>query len=109
MNILGYPIDRTDILAFAEYALPAMILFAAQTILCLKCSHKGVRLIPTLIAIGILLYRLFLFFENYGGTFLVLLLPYLIAYGLPPLLGVGLGWAIYIIKVVIVEYRELKK
>lgn len=96
--------------AYWNFILPPVGLFIAQTGLCLWVKNKFFRLIPTLIALGIAVYYI-------GGILLNLddLWSPLMGVGvlglcvLPPLAAVGLGWIIYVVKLMVLEIRHYAK
>ena len=95
--------------AAIEYCIPIVPFFIAQTVACFCCKNKWLRLTPTLIVALIAVYHLSVIIAEIPSVWMVLSIPYLLAEIGPSLLGVGLGWAVYIIKTAITEYRHLPK
>lgn len=94
---------------FISYILPALVLFIAQTALCLWCKNKYIRLIPTVIAFGIALYHSGVVLGNLDNLWVAGLgLAYLAMTALPVLAAVGFGWVIYVVKLMIREAKNLK-
>ena len=95
--------------AAIQYCIPIIPFFIAQTVACLFCKNKWLRLTPTFIVAGIGIYHLSVVITEMPSVWMALSIPYLLAEVGPSLLGVGLGWAVYMVKLVIQEYRQLKK
>lgn len=108
MTFFDQAVEEAAIRSAIEYGTPALVLFIAQTVLCLRCTHKKIRLIPTFIVAGMTLYHLGILIAEIPSIWMILSIPYLLAYVAPSVLGVGLAWAIYVIKLVITEYRQIK-
>ena len=90
------------------YILPALVLFIAQTALCLGCKNKYIRLIPTVIALGITVYHTAILIANLDDMWAPALgIAYMALTVLPPLAGVGFGWMIYVVKLMIQEAKAL--
>ncbi len=91
-----------------EYCIPALWFFLAQATACLFCKNKWLRLAPTLIVALMALYHISIIISEIPSVWMVLSIPYLLAEVGPSLLGVGLGWTVYVVKLVIQEYRQLE-
>ena len=105
MDEMGYVMQ--DIIRFGA---PALILFLSQTALCLWCENKYIRLIPTVIALGISLYHIgIIIAEAPHNPWAVLAWGYWLLTALPSLIGVFLAWGIYVVKLMIREFRALKR
>ena len=100
--------DQIALEAAIQYCIPIVPFFIAQTAACLFCKTKWLRLTPTLIVALIAVYHLSVIIAEIHGVLMVLSIPYLLAEVGPSLLGVGLGWAVYVVKLVIQEYRQLE-
>ena len=95
--------------SFIQYVLPAIVLFIAQTVLCLWCKNKYIRLIPTAIAFGIALYHSGVVLGNLDNMWVAGLgIAYWALTALPVLAAVGFGWMIYVVKLMIREVKALK-
>lgn len=96
---------------FMENFFPAIMLFLSQTILCLWCRNKYIRLIPTVIALGITLYHLEIVIRQLQipSVWNVMVFGYLAMTVLPSLAAVGFGWIVYVVKLMIRESKELRK
>lgn len=108
MTVFDLAAQEAAIRSAIEYGTPAVLLFIAQTALCLTCRNKWIRLIPTFIVAGITLYHVSVVVAEIPSPWIALSIPYLLAYVAPSLLGVGLGWAIYVVKLVITELKQMK-
>ena len=95
--------------AAIQYCIPIVPFFIAQTIACLCFKNKWLRLTPTFIVALIAVYHLSVIIAEIPSVWTVLSIPYLLAEVGPSLLGVGLGWAIFVIKTAVSEYRKLSK
>ena len=96
--------------SFIQYVLPAIVLFIAQTVLCLWCKNKHARLVPTVIAGLLSLGHLGNLLGSIRGPwFPIHAMGTLMLTAVPPLAAVGFGWAIYIVKLIIQEIKELKR
>lgn len=94
---------------FMSYILPALVLFIAQTALCLWCKNKYIRLIPTVTAFGITLYHSSVVLGNLDNLWVAGLgIAYWALTALPILAAVGFGWMIYVVKLMIREAKNLK-
>ena len=91
-----------------KYCAPALIFFIVQTILCLACRNNTIRLIPTFIVGLMTIYHICVIINAIPSAWIVLSIPYLLANVVPAILGVLAGWAVYIMKLVITEYKQLK-
>ena len=91
-----------------KYCAPALAFSIAQTIFCFAGRNNTIRLIPTFIVGFIMLYHICIMVAVIPSVLIVLAVPYLLANVFPSILGVLAGWAVYIIKLVITEYKQLK-
>ena len=95
--------------AAIQYCIPIVPFFIAQTLACLFCKNKWLRMSPTFIVALMAVYHISVIIAEIPSVWMVLSIPYLLAEVGPSLLGVGLGWAVCIIKTAITEYRHLPK
>ena len=91
-----------------KYCTPALVFFVVQTILCLCCRKHTIRLIPAIIVGFMAIYHICVMIAEIPSALIALASPYLRANVFPAALGVLIGWAIYVVKLVIHEYRRLK-
>ena len=95
---------------YIDYILPGIALFIAQAVLCLGCKNKHVRLIPTAIALAIAAYHTAILIASLDSMWVVgFAFGYIALTILPPLAGAGLGWAVYVVKLMIREFRAQPK
>ena len=95
--------------SFIQYVLPAIVLFIAQTVLCLWGQNKYIRLIPTVIALGIAIYHTAILIANLDDMWVPALgIAYITLTILPVLAGVGLGWMLYVVKLMIREVKAMR-
>jgi len=96
--------------SFIQYVLPAIVLFIAQTVLCLWCKNKYIRLIPSVIALGISAYHIGIIIRTIQtpSPWNVMAWGYLALTVMPVLAGAGFGWMIYVVKLMIREVKALK-
>ena len=96
--------------SFVDYILPAIVLFLAQTALCLECKNKYIRLIPTAAALGIAVYHTAILIANLDDMWAPALgIAYMALTVLPVLAAVGFGWMIYVVRLMIREAKALRK
>ena len=95
--------------AATQYCIPIVQFFIAQTVTCFCCKSKWLRLTPIFIVALMSMYHLSVIIAEIPSVWMVFSIPYLLAKVAPSLLGVGLGWAVYMVKLVIQECRQLKK
>lgn len=95
---------------FLPYLLPAVGLFLLQACLCLWCENRLLRMLPTLIAFAITAYHIGMILCNlddlWVGTFA---LAYLTITILPSLVGVGLGWVVYVVRLMVQTVSDFRK
>ena len=96
---------------FISYILPAIVLFIAQTVLCLWYKNKYIRLIPTVIALGISAYHIEIIIRTIQtpSPWNVMAWGYLALTVLPSLAAVGFGWMVYVIRLMVCDVKAFKK
>lgn len=109
MTEIEQAILETQIRDAITHGVPAVLLFIAQLVLCLKCDNKWIRLVPTFFVAGMAVYHLCVVAGEIPSPLMILSIPYLLLNVAPSLFGVGLAWAIYVIKIAVAEYRQLKQ
>lgn len=94
---------------FINLFFPAIVLLLAQTVLCLWCKNKYIRLIPTVIALGIAVYHTGVILCNLDDLWVAGLgIAYWALTALPALAAVGFGWVFYVVKLMIRDAKALK-
>lgn len=93
-----------------EYFVPAILLFAAQSALCLLCKNNFLRLVPTFIALCIAVYHTSIIVASLDNLWVAgFAFAYLLPTAMLPLAAVGLGWITCVVKLMIREVKELKQ